>query len=229
MNSDRRDALTQALRTAPNPVMAERAGTELFEWLRDEFGLSNAETIEVAAELAKLRLGSGKEAASGPLVSVQQAIEPQPSSGRLWQRAHQALCYANSDGAKWLEAVTSCSALVTAQSAALDPLHEDALAALLAKFCQSSYASAMSTMNVSLPENLKAFVDEQVNQRGYGTSSEYMRELIRKDQDRQHLRSLLTAGAASAPMAPVNEAYFEGLRNRVRKAPGARRKVRGKV
>jgi antitoxin ParD1/3/4 len=87
----------------------------------------------------------------------------------------------------------------------------------------------MSTMNVSLPESLKAFVDEQVNQRGYGTSSEYMRELIRKDQDRQHLRSLLTAGAASAPMAPVNDAYFEGLRNRVRKAAGARRKVRGKV
>lgn len=100
---------------------------------------------------------------------------------------------------------------------------------LLAKFCQSSYARRMSTMNVSLPESLKAFVDEQVNQRGYGTSSEYMRELIRKDQDRQHLRSLLTAGAASAPMAPVNDAYFEGLRNRVRKAAGARRKVRGKV
>lgn len=87
----------------------------------------------------------------------------------------------------------------------------------------------MSTMNVSLPESLKAFVDEQVSQRGYGTSSEYMRELIRKDQDRQHLRCLLTAGAASAPMAPVSEAYFEGLRNRVRKAAGARRKERGKA
>jgi antitoxin ParD1/3/4 len=87
----------------------------------------------------------------------------------------------------------------------------------------------MSTMNVSLPENLKAFVDEQVSQRGYGTSSEYVRELIRKDQDRQHLRGLLTAGAASAPTAPVNEAYFEGLRNRVRNAAGARKGVRGKV
>ena len=38
----------------------------------------------------------------------------------------------------------------------------------------------MSTMNISLPEGLKDFVDEQVNQRGYGTSSEYVRELIRK-------------------------------------------------
>jgi len=39
----------------------------------------------------------------------------------------------------------------------------------------------MSTMNISLPETLKAFVDEQVSRRGYGTSSEYVRELIRKD------------------------------------------------
>lgn len=38
----------------------------------------------------------------------------------------------------------------------------------------------MSTMNISLPDTLKNFVDEQVSQRGYGTSSEYVRELIRR-------------------------------------------------
>lgn len=79
-------------------------------------------------------------------------------------------------------------------------------------------AAGMSTMNISLPDTLKSFVDEQVNQRGYGTSSEYVRELIRKDQDRQHLRGLLLAGAASAPTAPVDADYFESLRDRVRKA-----------
>ena len=73
-------------------------------------------------------------------------------------------------------------------------------------------------MNISLPEALKTFVDEQVNSRGFGTSSEYVRELIRKDQDRLHLRGLLLAGAASAPAAPADPAYFEGLRDRVRKA-----------
>lgn len=41
--------------------------------------------------------------------------------------------------------------------------------------------------NISLPDPLKAFVEEQVVEQGYGTSSEYMRELIRKDRDRQHL------------------------------------------
>ena len=76
----------------------------------------------------------------------------------------------------------------------------------------------MGTMNISLPDALKSFVDEQVSQRGYGTSSEYVRELIRKDQDRQQLRSLLLAGASSNPAAPADAGYFDGLRERVRKA-----------
>jgi len=73
----------------------------------------------------------------------------------------------------------------------------------------------MSTMNISLPNALKSFVDEQVSQRGYGTSSEYVRELIRKDQDRQQLRSLLLAGAASAAGPAADAGYFAGLRARV--------------
>ncbi len=79
----------------------------------------------------------------------------------------------------------------------------------------------MSTMNISLPATLKAFVDEQVSERGYGTSSEYVRELIRRDADRLHLRRLLLDGAASAPGAPANAAYFSALRKRVSR--GARK------
>lgn len=79
----------------------------------------------------------------------------------------------------------------------------------------------MSTMNISLPDSLKVFVDEQVSQRGYGTSSEYVRELIRKDQDRLQLRQLLLAGAASAPAGPADAAYFAGLRARI--APSGKR------
>ncbi|MDZ7585244.1 MAG: hypothetical protein U0938_10520 [Thiobacillus sp.] len=53
-------------------------------------------------------------------------------------------------------------------------------------------------MNISLPDSLKTFVDEQVSQRGYGTRSEYVRELILKDQQGQQLRCLLLEGASSA-------------------------------
>lgn len=76
-------------------------------------------------------------------------------------------------------------------------------------------------MNISLPDALKDFVDEQVSQRAFGTSSEYVRELIRKDQDRQQLRALLQAGAASAPSAPADARYFAGLRKRVSKTTKA--------
>lgn len=78
----------------------------------------------------------------------------------------------------------------------------------------------MSTMNISLPDALKSFVDDQVSQRGYGTSSEYVRELIRKDQDRQQLRGLLLEGAASVPAAMNDAAYFAGLRARMTQPAG---------
>jgi antitoxin ParD1/3/4 len=78
-------------------------------------------------------------------------------------------------------------------------------------------------MNVSLPEALKDFVDEQVSRHGYGTSSEYIRELIRRDQDRLHLRALLLAGAVSETGRPVDGAYFKSLRSRIRKNARARR------
>jgi antitoxin ParD1/3/4 len=73
-------------------------------------------------------------------------------------------------------------------------------------------------MNLSLPDSLKSFVDEQVATRGYATSGEYVQELIRADQDRQRLRDLMLEGAAS-PAAPVaDDAYFVGLRDRARQA-----------
>lgn len=81
----------------------------------------------------------------------------------------------------------------------------------------------MSTMNISLPATLKAFVDEQVAERGYGTSSEYLRELIRRDQERLRLRGLLLAGAEAPAGAPVDAAYFRRLRARVRRPAVKRR------
>jgi antitoxin ParD1/3/4 len=76
----------------------------------------------------------------------------------------------------------------------------------------------MSTMNISLPETLKSFVDGQVVERGYGSSSEYVRELIRKDQDRQNLRGLLLVGAAPRPGKVADANYFDALRSRVQKS-----------
>ena len=76
----------------------------------------------------------------------------------------------------------------------------------------------MTTMNISLPEALKSFVDEQVSQRGFGTSSEYVRDLIRNDQERRQLRGLLLDGAGSEATQAVTSDYFEDLRKRMTKA-----------
>ena len=70
-------------------------------------------------------------------------------------------------------------------------------------------------MNISLSESLKSFVDQQVESCGYSSSSEYVRELIRKDQDRQRLRSLLIEGAASHPAITADTDYFGRLRDRI--------------
>ncbi len=43
----------------------------------------------------------------------------------------------------------------------------------------------MTTMNISLPEKMKEFVDGRVEAGHYGTASEYVRDLIRKDSERQ--------------------------------------------
>ncbi|MBB3898562.1 ribbon-helix-helix domain-containing protein [Roseococcus suduntuyensis] len=67
-------------------------------------------------------------------------------------------------------------------------------------------------------------MDEQVAARGYSTSSEYVRELIRKDQEqdqdqdqeRERLRGLLLDSAASAPTVAADDGYFDMLRRRVR-------------
>jgi antitoxin ParD1/3/4 len=78
----------------------------------------------------------------------------------------------------------------------------------------------MGTMNISLPDSLKSFVDERVTRGGYATSSEYVRELIRIDQDRQSLRDLLLDGAASPATAVADDAFFDRLRDRARQATG---------
>ena len=78
----------------------------------------------------------------------------------------------------------------------------------------------MTTMNISLPGSLKSFVDDQVSGRGYGSSSEYVRELIRRDRDRQRLRDLLLEGAESPRAGEADADYFDRLRSRIRETGG---------
>jgi len=75
----------------------------------------------------------------------------------------------------------------------------------------------MTSMNISLPEPLKIFVEEQVNKGGYSTASEYLRELIREAQRRkehQELEAKLLAGLQS-PTGEMTADEWRTLRERI--------------
>ena len=71
----------------------------------------------------------------------------------------------------------------------------------------------ISTMNVSLPAPLRARLDQKVHELGaYGSTSEYIRELIRRDLARDalsQLDALITQGVHSGPSVPVTPAWWK--------------------
>lgn len=78
----------------------------------------------------------------------------------------------------------------------------------------------MATMNISLPDELKQFVDAQVAEHAYGSTSEYMRELIRQNrraQAAETLRQLIAEGMASGSAGKVTSETFERMRKDLRK------------
>ena len=61
---------------------------------------------------------------------------------------------------------------------------------------------ATVTMNIALNDDLKSFVDARVRARGYSSCSEYVRDLVRKDEveaGKDRLRQLIKHGLESPP------------------------------
>ncbi|MBS0423027.1 MAG: type II toxin-antitoxin system ParD family antitoxin [Proteobacteria bacterium] len=59
----------------------------------------------------------------------------------------------------------------------------------------------MQSMNISLPDPMKQFVDGQIAQGRYSSASEYIRELIRADEKRkaeEQLEAKLLEGLSSS-------------------------------
>ena len=69
-------------------------------------------------------------------------------------------------------------------------------------------------MNISLPDSMKAYVDQRVSQEGYGKSSEYVRELSRRDKDRSQLRAMMLRGLESPVTGRADAESFQSLRKR---------------
>ncbi len=86
----------------------------------------------------------------------------------------------------------------------------------------------MQTMNISLPDPLKDFVDTQITSGRYSSASEYVRELIRQDEKRRaeaRLEAMLLAGLAS-PESELTRQDFAEIRKEALRRLKARSKQR---
>jgi len=89
---------------------------------------------------------------------------------------------------------------------------------------------AMTSMNVSLPEELKEYVEAQTR-KGYSTPSEYVRELIRADQKRQQkeqLDAMLMEGLKSGDAISADSKFWDELKQEAVTRLAARKKTHRK-
>lgn len=76
---------------------------------------------------------------------------------------------------------------------------------------------ATATINISIPETMKAEVEEVIAAEGYGNTSEFFRDLVRnylKQRQEQKLESLLLEAVESGDFSPLTKTDFEEIKRR---------------
>ena len=76
----------------------------------------------------------------------------------------------------------------------------------------------MGTMNISLPDPMKSWVEDQAKTGRYANSGDYVRDLIRRDRSRAEaiaeLQAAIDAGLKSGPAVPLDRAAFKARMRR---------------
>ncbi|MBB4480931.1 MULTISPECIES: type II toxin-antitoxin system ParD family antitoxin [Rhizobium] len=82
----------------------------------------------------------------------------------------------------------------------------------------------MATMNVSLPDPMKDWVEAQTKTGRYANASDYVRDLIRKDQERNDkiaaMQRFVDEGLKSGVGSRSKDELFEAARARVESSRG---------
>jgi antitoxin ParD1/3/4 len=75
----------------------------------------------------------------------------------------------------------------------------------------------MTSINISLPEPLKKFIQAEAKRGGYSTPSEYVRQLVREAQARQRetINQNLLKALESGPATPMTASDWTEIRRRV--------------
>jgi len=102
----------------------------------------------------------------------------------------------------------------------LKPVLSDASVANLATTRHKHYHFSMrTTLNISLPEDMREWVDQQVKGGGYATVSEFFRELVREERRRQvraEVETKLLQAVNSGESTPITLEFFDELRKKAR-------------
>lgn len=79
----------------------------------------------------------------------------------------------------------------------------------------------MATLNISLPDSLKTFAQNQTETSDYSNPSDYVRSLIREDKEKkeaqQRVEALLLEGLESGEPLPVTPKYWNTLKEELTK------------
>jgi antitoxin ParD1/3/4 len=73
----------------------------------------------------------------------------------------------------------------------------------------------MTTLTISLPDSLKEFIDREVQAKGYGNVSEYVRGLLRDAQNKEadaRLEAMLIEGLTAGEDIPLSPEFWSELR-----------------
>jgi antitoxin ParD1/3/4 len=87
----------------------------------------------------------------------------------------------------------------------------------------------MQTMNISLPDPMKQYVEDQVTAGAYSSASEYVRELVRADQKRhakEQLEQVLLSAINSGDPLEVTTGIIDEVRQRLRSRAAQRKPVK---
>jgi antitoxin ParD1/3/4 len=76
--------------------------------------------------------------------------------------------------------------------------------------------ASMTTLTISLPDSLKEFIEREVQTKGYGNVSEYVRGLLRDAQAREadaRLEALLIEGLTKGEDIPLSLEFWSELKH----------------
>jgi antitoxin ParD1/3/4 len=101
-----------------------------------------------------------------------------------------------------------------------------AFSAIFCHWCYNPFMATQTTMNISLPDSMRQWVEQRVESEGFGTASEYIRALVREDQKRrasEEIDQKLLAALDSGPAAEMTSSDWNLIKPKVRERLSAKK------